>query len=249
MKYKVIGWVDCYGDGFKRHKNVTACVERAIIEEIRAKGYRFGGDAHENFCPVLNDGTFVSYSWRGWGAVMARAWNADNSDGYAYALFYMDDCIPDDERKYPPEGADESLIVYDTDEISETFEMHLNDEPFLAIKEGRKTVEVRLYDNKRKLIDVGDYIIFCRATCPEEKIKAKIVSLNFERSFEELFTGVAKDYGVKTDTCSVRPRFPLTAYGAEEGTTVEQLVATYRKIYGKDKERKYGVLAIEIKLV
>lgn len=243
MKYKVIGWTDYEDDDYPRHNNITECVERAIIEEIRAKGYCFGGDSHERFCPVLNDGTFVSYSYRGWGAVMARAWQINDGDGLEYMYFYRDENIEDDARRYPPQGVDESLIINDKDEIAETFEMHLNDGPFFAIKEGKKTVEVRLYDEKRKLIDVGDYIEFCRAANPEEKIKVKVISLNYGETFRELFS--RKIYTEQGAT----PLFPITAYGAEEGTTVKQLVECYRKIYSRYKERKFGVLAIEIKLI
>ena len=39
-------------------------------------------------------------------------------------------------------------------------EMRLNDEPFQAIKDGTKTIEMRLYDEKRRMIQVGDVIRF-----------------------------------------------------------------------------------------
>ena len=39
-------------------------------------------------------------------------------------------------------------------------EMRLNNEPFNKIKEGTKTVELRLLDEKRKTLRVGDKIIF-----------------------------------------------------------------------------------------
>ena len=38
-------------------------------------------------------------------------------------------------------------------------EMRLNNEPFNKIKEGTKTVELRLLDEKRKTLRVGDKII------------------------------------------------------------------------------------------
>ena len=39
-------------------------------------------------------------------------------------------------------------------------EMKLNNEPFIKIKNGTKTVELRLNDEKRKLLNVGDVICF-----------------------------------------------------------------------------------------
>lgn len=38
------------------------------------------------------------------------------------------------------------------------YEMKLNNEPFKAIKNGTKTLELRLNDEKRKQLIVGDYI-------------------------------------------------------------------------------------------
>lgn len=38
--------------------------------------------------------------------------------------------------------------------------MSLRNKPFNSIKSGTKTIELRLYDEKRKLISVGDIITF-----------------------------------------------------------------------------------------
>ena len=38
--------------------------------------------------------------------------------------------------------------------------MHLHKEPFLQIAEGKKTIELRLNDEKRRKINVGDEIVF-----------------------------------------------------------------------------------------
>ncbi len=40
------------------------------------------------------------------------------------------------------------------------YEMKLNNEPFKAIKNGTKTLELRLNDEKRKQLIVGDYFDF-----------------------------------------------------------------------------------------
>lgn len=45
-----------------------------------------------------------------------------------------------------------------------THEMRLNTQPFKKIKEGEKTIELRLYDEKRRGISAGDIIVF---TCRE----------------------------------------------------------------------------------
>ena len=64
--------------------------------------------------------------------------------------------------------------------------MKLNDLPFNQIKEGSKTIEVRLNDQKRKTLEVGDYIIFSN-TKNNEKLEKKIISLNNYDTFRQLF--------------------------------------------------------------
>ena len=73
--FKVIGWTD---DPDEKYPSIdgSVAVDRAIMTEVREKGYRFGGDAHQErrgCCPVFNNGAKVCCSMRGWGAIMAEA--------------------------------------------------------------------------------------------------------------------------------------------------------------------------------
>ena len=43
-----------------------------------------------------------------------------------------------------------------------TFEMKLHEAPFELIKNRIKTIELRLYDEKRQMISVGDFIVFTK---------------------------------------------------------------------------------------
>ena len=52
---------------------------------------------------------------------------------------------------------------------------HLHDEPFNKIHIGKKLIECRLYDEKRKQIKIGDNLIFEKRTNPLEKITAKVI--------------------------------------------------------------------------
>ncbi|MBR2320663.1 MAG: RNA-binding protein [Clostridia bacterium] len=65
-------------------------------------------------------------------------------------------------------------------------EMKLNAAPFLAIKSGGKTVEMRLNDEKRALIKVGDQIQFCHAESGE-KLLCNVVALYPYNNFDELY--------------------------------------------------------------
>lgn len=66
------------------------------------------------------------------------------------------------------------------------YNMKLNNEPFNLIKNGTKTVELRLNDEKRKLLNIGDKIEFTNIT-NGEKLSVDIISLHKYPSFEELY--------------------------------------------------------------
>lgn len=110
-----------------------------------------------------------------------------------------------------------------------THEMNLNHLPFTKIKSGEKTVELRLYDEKRRKISVGDSIIFTDAT-DGEKIVKQVIALHIYASFELL-------YGeLPLDKCG---------YGAQEAPTASHL--DMRAYYTEEQEKKFGVVGIELR--
>ena len=109
-------------------------------------------------------------------------------------------------------------------------EMKLADEPLELMVSGMKTVEIRLYDEKRKKITVGDTIEFIRLN-GDERVSAKVVALHRFDSFRELF---ASDLRSKT--------------GFGDLSEADAVEAMY-KYYTKEQESKYGVLGIEIVLI
>lgn len=106
--------------------------------------------------------------------------------------------------------------------------MKLYDEPFELIKSGKKKIEVRCNDEKRKTLKVGDKIIFCRYSNPSEKIYAEVTDLQSFDTFKELYTS-----------------YPMNQFGHEDKSVEEMLVAV-DKIYSKENQKKYGALAITI---
>ena len=72
------------------------------------------------------------------------------------------------------------------------FEMKLQNKPFLAIKDKRKTIEMRLYDEKRQKIKIGDTIIFTNILT-NEKIKVLVINLYIFSSFKELYNKFDKE--------------------------------------------------------
>ena len=101
-------------------------------------------------------------------------------------------------------------------------EMKLHESPFKKIKSGKKTVELRLYDDKRRKINIGDRILFTNQTSHE--------LYRFE-SFRKLFE-----------------KIPSEKCGNTCDTSIDDLVEQMRKYYSAEAEQKYGVLGIEIEL-
>jgi ASC-1-like (ASCH) protein len=67
--------------------------------------------------------------------------------------------------------------------------MHLDPLSFEKILSGQKTVEVRLNDEKRKLLKVDDIVEFENED--GEVIPCKIIKLSYFVSFTDLFSSIA----------------------------------------------------------
>lgn len=108
-------------------------------------------------------------------------------------------------------------------------EMNLWDGSFLAIKNGVKTVEMRLNDEKRKILKTHDIIIFTN-TNSKEKLKVEILSLDTYKDFFELY----RHY----DKISI-------GYKENQIANPEDMY----DYYTKEEINKYGVLAITLKVL
>lgn len=104
--------------------------------------------------------------------------------------------------------------------------MKLKESPFERIKNGTKTIEFRLYDEKRKQIKIGDKIEFLKLPELEEKIVVEVLDLYKDVSFEELFKKVFTN--------------------KEE---IEMKTQSMLQFYTHEQEKEYGVLGIKIKLI
>lgn len=108
------------------------------------------------------------------------------------------------------------------------FPMNLNPEPFEAIKSGRKTVEMRLNDNRRKALCKGDFIVFTNTETKEE-LTVRILGKHVYSDFHELYRNHEK-----------------TTIGYGENDVADPL--DMLKYYPEEKIKKYGALAIEIEV-
>jgi len=108
--------------------------------------------------------------------------------------------------------------------------MHLSEEPFNWIKEGKKVVEVRLFDEKRREVEIGDMIIFKKLNS-EEEIKVKVRGLLRFSNFRDLFLFIPKHYL------------------GHENLSLEEQIGRIRKYYSEEQEEKYGALAIWFEVI
>ena len=77
--------------------------------------------------------------------------------------------------------------------------MKLWNDSFISIKNGYKTIEMRLNDEKRRLINVGDLIEFVNKST-NETLKTKVINLYKYKDFNEFYANHNKiSIGYKED--------------------------------------------------
>ena len=108
--------------------------------------------------------------------------------------------------------------------------MNLHPAPFEAIKSGQKTIELRLYDEKRRAIKVGDEIVFTN-TASGETLSATVLKLHLFDSFAELYR--------------VLPLLKCGYTAADIDTATPADMDAY---YSAEEQTQYGVVGIELEL-
>ena len=97
--------------------------------------------------------------------------------------------------------------------------MKLQRQPFEQMRGGHKTVEMRLYDEKRQQIAVGDVIVF---RCEEDSLAVRVIGLHRFSDFAALYATL-----------------PHSQLGSDDPKDME-------RYYSKEEQKHYGVLGIEI---
>lgn len=108
-------------------------------------------------------------------------------------------------------------------------QLRLSEEPFAAIASGHKTIESRLYDDKRQNIQLGDRIIFTNVENPSQTVAATVVGLLRYATFHDLFShNDPRKFG---------------------GESVEWLERQMNEFYSLDEQLQKSVVGIEFVLV
>lgn len=110
--------------------------------------------------------------------------------------------------------------------IPQLHKMRLNHSPYLKIKSGMKTIELRLYDDKRQKVCIGDFIEFSDTDSGENLI-VQVKELHRFSSFKDLYNALsAYKFG----------------YSADEEANPDDMLS----YYSLEEQIKYGVVGIEI---
>ena len=110
-------------------------------------------------------------------------------------------------------------------------EMKLQPEFYNYILNGTKRIEIRLFDEKRRQIKIGDTIKFLKEPELKESFNAKVVGLLRYNTFEEMF----RDFDISVLS--------------DKSMTKEELIGVLEQFYTKEKQEQYGVLGIRIELI
>ena len=110
-------------------------------------------------------------------------------------------------------------------------EMKLQPEYYNFILNGTKRIEIRLYDEKRQGIMLGDTIKFLKEPELSESFNAKVTGLLRYNSFKDMF----KDFDI--------------SILSDKSMTKEELIKVLEQFYTKEKQERYGVLGIRIELM
>lgn len=101
--------------------------------------------------------------------------------------------------------------------------------PFEKIVAGKKVIESRLYDEKRRQINVGDQIKFTCNDDSSKKIVTIVKALFIYHNFENLFSD-----------------FSPSLFG---GISKKELLKEIEIFYSKEEQKKYGVIGVKIEVI
>ena len=109
--------------------------------------------------------------------------------------------------------------------------MKLNPIPFRMITSGEKTIEMRLFDEKRRRIQIGDRIVFENKSTGQT-VKTEVLNLHLFSSFNELYQAL-----------------PLLKCGYTAENIDFAKSTDMDRFYTVEMQKNYGVVGIELTVI
>ena len=110
--------------------------------------------------------------------------------------------------------------------------MNLHKQPFSMIKSGKKTIELRLLDEKRKKIAIGDTLIFTSADDTAKTLTCRVKDLHIFSDFDALYQSL-----------------PLVQCGYLPCELASATPKDMKQYYPPEKQKEYGVVGIEFEII
>lgn len=110
------------------------------------------------------------------------------------------------------------------------YQMGLQEKYFRNMKYGTKKLEIRLNDEKRKKLNIGDTIYFLLEPDRKKKIQTKVTNLMKYKNFDAAVNNL-----------------PLSSLSSIDDSK-EEYLCDLNRYYSKEEQDKYGVLAIEVEI-
>lgn len=106
--------------------------------------------------------------------------------------------------------------------------MKLQLKPFEKICSGTKQIEIRLFDEKRQQLKIGDVITVTKMDDESKNVQTRIINLIRFDSYKNLFGA-----------------YNPALYGGENRDEYESMY----QYYSREEEQEYGVLAIHLQVI
>ena len=110
--------------------------------------------------------------------------------------------------------------------------MNLHAHPFAMIRSGQKTIELRLYDEKRQSIHVGDRLVFTHRDDVGQTLAAQVIALHVFPDFAALYANLP------LEQCGYLPEELPSAQPEDMNA-----------YYSSEEQVRWGVVGIEIQLL
>ena len=110
--------------------------------------------------------------------------------------------------------------------------LNLNPSPFSKMESGKKTIELRLNDEKIQRVHAGDEIEFINTMDIEKRLLTKVLAIHRYPSFEELYKSL-----------------PLLKCGYTQENISAAKASDMEVYYSRDEQIQYDVVGIEISIM